>query len=144
MTEKEKKEIEYIAYDWLNENEFPVNDNYEIEYSEEQLNNFLAELKEDGYSEEEITHFKDYVENFSEEREEEIFDSIPYEDCNDGIMKYTLYKNDKFIMQRKHFYPLKMYLRKTFGIKNIYISYTDLMDTAKKNYRIEVESEEKE
>ena len=36
-------------------------------------------------------------------------------------------------MQRKHFYPLKMY-----------ISYTDLMDIAKKNYRIEVESEEKE
>ena len=32
MTEKEKKEMEYIAYDWLNENEFPINDNYEIEY----------------------------------------------------------------------------------------------------------------
>ena len=32
-------------------------------------------------------------------------------------MKYTLYKNDKFIMQRKHFYPLKMYLIKTFGIE---------------------------
>lgn len=59
-------------------------------------------------------------------------------------MKYTLYKNDKFIMQRKHFYPLKMYLIKTFGIKNIYISYTGLMDIAKKNYRIEVESEEEE
>lgn len=59
-------------------------------------------------------------------------------------MKYTLYKNDKFIMQRKHFYPLKMYLIKTFGIKKIYISYTDLMDIAKKNYRIEVESEEEE
>ena len=59
-------------------------------------------------------------------------------------MKYTLYKNDKFIMQRKHFYPLKMFLIKTLGIKNIYISYTDLMDMAKKNnYKIEVESEEK-
>ena len=59
-------------------------------------------------------------------------------------MKYTLYKNDKFIMQRKHFYPLKMFLIKTLGIKNIYISYTDLVDMAKKNnYKIEVESEEK-
>lgn len=55
-------------------------------------------------------------------------------------MKYTLYKNDKFIMQRKHFYPIKMYLIKTLGIKNIYISYTDLMDMAKKNnYKMEVE-----
>ena len=55
-------------------------------------------------------------------------------------MKYTLYKNDKFIMQRKHFYPIKMYLIKSLGIKNIYISYTDLMDMAKKNnYKMEVE-----
>ena len=55
-------------------------------------------------------------------------------------MKYTLYKNDKFIMQRKHFYPIKIYLIKTLGIKNIYISYTDLMDMAKKNnYKTEVE-----
>ena len=55
-------------------------------------------------------------------------------------MKYTLYKDDKFIMQRKHFYPIKMYLIKSLGIKNIYISYTDLMDMAKKNnYKMEVE-----
>ena len=55
-------------------------------------------------------------------------------------MKYTLYKNNKFIMQRKHFYPIKMYLIKTLGIKNIYILYTDLMDMAKKNnYKMEVE-----
>lgn len=55
-------------------------------------------------------------------------------------MKYTLYKDDKFIMQRKRFYPIKMYLIKSLGIKNIYISYTDLMDMAKKNnYKMEVE-----
>ena len=55
-------------------------------------------------------------------------------------MKYTLYKNDKFIMQRKHFYPIKIYLINALGIKNIYISYTDLMDMAKKNnYKTEVE-----
>ena len=55
-------------------------------------------------------------------------------------MKYTLYKNDKFVMQKKHFYPIKMYLIKTLGIKNIYISYTDLMEIAKKNnYKMEVE-----
>lgn len=55
-------------------------------------------------------------------------------------MKYTLYKDDKFIMQRKHFYPIKMYLIKFLGIKNIYIPYTNLMDMAKKNnYKMEVE-----
>ena len=55
-------------------------------------------------------------------------------------MKYTLYNADKFIMQRKRFYPIKMYLIKSLGIKNIYISYTDLMDMAKKNnYKMEVE-----
>lgn len=88
MTENEKKEMECIAYDWLNESEFPVNDNYEIEYKESELNNFLKELKEDGYSEEEITHFKDCVENFSEEREEEMYDSIPYEEEGGGIDWY--------------------------------------------------------
>ena len=55
-------------------------------------------------------------------------------------MKYTLYENEKTIIQRKHFYPIKMYLIKALGIKNIYISYTDLMDMAKKNnYKMEVE-----
>ena len=47
-------------------------------------------------------------------------------------MKYTLYENEKNIIQRKHFYPIKIYLIKALGIKNIYISYTDLMDMAKK------------
>ena len=88
MTEKEKKEMKYIAHDWLTENEFEINENYEIEYSEKELNNFLVELKEDGYSEEETEYFKSCVENFSEEREEEIYDSIPYEDCNGGIDWY--------------------------------------------------------
>ena len=88
MTEKKKKEISYIAHDWLTGNDFQVNDNYEIEYSEEQLNNFLSELKEDGYSGEEIEYFKKCVENFSEEREEEIYDSIPYEEEGGGIDWY--------------------------------------------------------
>lgn len=88
MTEKEKKEMKYIANDWLTENEFPVNDNYEIEYKESELNNFLKELEEDGYSEEEIKYFEKCVENFSEEREEEIYDSIPYEEEGGGIDWY--------------------------------------------------------
>ena len=55
-------------------------------------------------------------------------------------MKYTLYKDNKFIMQRKHFYPIKMYLIKTLGIKNIYIPHKNLLEIAKKNnYKMEVE-----
>ena len=30
-------------------------------------------------------------------------------------MKYTLYKDDKFIMQRKRFHPLRVYLLKALG-----------------------------
>ena len=84
MTEKEKKEMEYIANDWLNESEFQVNDNYEIEYSEEQLNDFLSELKEDGYSEEEIEYFKSCVENFEKKREIELFDTVEFETPSGG------------------------------------------------------------
>ena len=55
-------------------------------------------------------------------------------------MKYTLYKNDKFIMQRKDFYPIKTFLIKALGIKNIYIPRKNLMEIAKKNnYKMEVE-----
>lgn len=48
-------------------------------------------------------------------------------------MKYTLYKDDKFIMQRKHFYPIKTFLIKALRIKNIYIPHKNLMEIAKKN-----------
>ena len=82
--------MKYIAHDWLTENEFEINENYEIEYSEKELNNFLVELKEDGYSEEEVAHFKDCIENFSEEREEEIYDSIPYEEEGGGKDWYEI------------------------------------------------------
>lgn len=90
MTEREKKEMKYIADCWLTECELPINENYEIEYSEEQLNNFLVELKEDGYSEEEITHFKDCVENFSEEREEEVYDTVEFETPSGGKDWYEI------------------------------------------------------
>ena len=56
-------------------------------------------------------------------------------------MKYTLYKDDKFIMQRKHCYPLQMYLKKALKMKSIYdIEPKKIFEEAKKNnYRIEVE-----
>lgn len=56
-------------------------------------------------------------------------------------MKYTLYKNDKFIMQKKHFYPIKTYLIKVLKMKSIYdIEPKEIFEEAKKNnYKMEVE-----
>lgn len=51
-------------------------------------------------------------------------------------MKYTLYKDDKFI-----FHPLRVYLLKALGMKSVFeISTKEVIKEAKKNnYRIEVE-----
>ena len=56
-------------------------------------------------------------------------------------MKYTLYKDDKPIMQRKHCYPLQMYLKKALKMKSIYdIEPKEIFGEAKKNnYKMEVE-----
>ena len=88
MTEKEKKEMEYIAYDWLNESEFPVNDNYEVEYTQEQLDKELQQLKEEGYNNEEIEYFKACVESFEEKKEIEFFDTVEFETPSGGIDWY--------------------------------------------------------
>ena len=88
MTEITKKQLKYSADYWLTECELPINKNYEVEYTEKQLDKELELIKEDGYSEEEIEYFKKCVENFSEEREEEIYDSIPYEEEGGGIDWY--------------------------------------------------------
>ena len=55
-------------------------------------------------------------------------------------MKYTLYKNEKTIMQRKRCYPLQMYLKQVLKMKSIYdIEPKEIFEEAKKNnYRIEV------
>ena len=55
-------------------------------------------------------------------------------------MKYALYKNDKLIMERKYFYPIKSYLKNLLGMKNLMtLSFKDWLKTAKKNgYKLEV------
>lgn len=84
MTEKEKKEMEYIADCWLTECELPINENYEVEYTEEQLNKELQQLKEEGYNNEEIEFFKACVESFEEKREIELFDTVEFETPSGG------------------------------------------------------------
>ena len=56
-------------------------------------------------------------------------------------MKFTLYKDNKFVMQRKHFYSLRVYLLKALEMKSVFeISTKEVIKEAKKNnYRIEVE-----
>ena len=88
MTEREKNQLKYSADYWLTECELPISKNYEVEYTQEQLDKELELLKEEGYNNEEAEYFKSCVENFSEEREKEIYDWIPYEDCNGGIDRY--------------------------------------------------------
>ena len=90
MTEKEKKEMEYIADCWLTECELPINENYEVEYTEEQLNKELQQLKEEGYNNEEIEFFKACVESFEEKREIEFFDTVEFETPSGGKDWYEI------------------------------------------------------
>ena len=55
-------------------------------------------------------------------------------------MKYKLYKNNEFIMERQHFYPIKSYLKNLLGMKNLMVlSFKEWLETAEKNgYRLEV------
>ena len=88
MTEREKNQLKYSADYWLTEYELPVNENYEVEYTEEQLNKELQQLKEEGYNNEEIEYFKACVESFEEKREIELFDTVEFETPSGGIDWY--------------------------------------------------------
>lgn len=59
-------------------------------------------------------------------------------------MNFTLYKDNKFVMQRKHFYPLRVHLLKVLGMKSIFeISTKEVIKKAKKNnYRMEMSGNE--
>ena len=49
-------------------------------------------------------------------------------------MNFTLYKDNKFVMQRKHFYPLRVHLLKALGMKSVFeISTKEVIKKAKKN-----------
>ncbi len=56
-------------------------------------------------------------------------------------MKYKLYKNNEFIMERQHFYPIKSYLKNLLGMKNLMVlCFKEWQEMAEKNgYRLEVE-----
>nr|DAU44567.1 MAG TPA: hypothetical protein [Caudoviricetes sp.] len=84
MTEKEKNQLKYSADYWLTECKLPINENYEVEYTQEQLDKELELFKEEGYNNEEIEFFKACVESFEEKREIELFDTVEFETSSGG------------------------------------------------------------
>ncbi len=59
-----EKEVESIIFDLLDDEELKVNENYEIEYTQEWLNKWLVECILDGYSTKEVVKIREYFENF--------------------------------------------------------------------------------
>ena len=57
-----------------------------IEFTDEQLEETLQELSENGWDSEEQKVIKECFKNYSFEEEEEV--SVPYKDCNSGIDWY--------------------------------------------------------
>lgn len=84
MTEREKNQLKYSADYWLTECKLPINENYEVAYTQEQLDKELQQLKEEGYNNEEIDFFKACVESFEEKREIEFFDTVEFETPSGG------------------------------------------------------------
>jgi len=60
MTEREKNQLKYSANYWLTECELPISKNYEVEYTQEQLDKELQQLKEEGYNNETLSGGKDW------------------------------------------------------------------------------------
>lgn len=63
MTDLEK-EVRGIIFDIIANKELKVNDDDEIEYTQEWLNNWLIECILDGYTTEEVIKIREYFENF--------------------------------------------------------------------------------
>jgi hypothetical protein len=59
-----EKELESIIFDLLDDEELKVNENYEIEYTQEWLDNWLKEWLSGGYTNEEVAEIQKYFEDF--------------------------------------------------------------------------------
>lgn len=70
MTDLEK-EVESIIFDLIDNEELKMNDNDEIEYTQEWLNKWLMECILDGYSTKEVVKIREYFENFEYEKQVE-------------------------------------------------------------------------
>ena len=59
-----EKEVRGIIFDLLDDEELKVNENYEIEYTQEWLNNWLMSWILDGATTKEVMKIREYFENF--------------------------------------------------------------------------------
>ena len=70
MTDLEK-EVRGIIFDIIANKELKINDDDEIEYTQEWLNNWLIECILDGYTAKEVIKIREYFENFEYEEQVE-------------------------------------------------------------------------
>ena len=68
---KLEKEVRGIMFDLLDDEELKINDNDEIEYTQEWLNNWLMSWILDGYTTKEVMKIREYFENFEYEEQVE-------------------------------------------------------------------------
>ena len=66
-----EKEVRGIIFDLLDDDELKINDNDEIEYTQEWLNNWLMSWILDGYTTKEVMKIREYFENFEYEEQVE-------------------------------------------------------------------------
>ena len=66
-----EKEVRSMIFDLLDDEELKVNDNDEIEYTQEWLNNWLMSWILDGYTTKEVMKIREYFENFEYEEQVE-------------------------------------------------------------------------
>ena len=66
-----EKEVRSIIFDSIDSGELKVNDNDEIEYTQEWLNNWLMSWILDGYTTKEVMKIREYFENFEYEEQVE-------------------------------------------------------------------------
>ena len=66
-----EKEVRGIIFDLLDSEELKINDNDEIEYTQEWLNNWLMSWILDGATTKEVMKIREYFENFEYEEQVE-------------------------------------------------------------------------
>lgn len=66
-----EKEVRGIIFDSIDSGELKVNNNDEIEYTQEWLNNWLMSWILDGYTTKEVMKIREYFENFEYEEQVE-------------------------------------------------------------------------
>ena len=66
-----EKEVRGIVFDLIDSEELKINDNDEIEYTQEWLNNGLMSWILDGYTTKEVMKIREYFENFEYEEQVE-------------------------------------------------------------------------